>query len=91
MGRHPERNKRGSRKRAIAPTSRVQVDGAHLYRTLAEVEPSPSIAEIDGRLADIEDDHAQLWKSSKSRRWETGNSAAGELADGRDFLITYRI
>ena len=39
-----------------------EVDGAHLYRTLAEVEPNPQIAEIYGRLAAVEDDHAQLWK-----------------------------
>ena len=39
-----------------------EVDGAHLYRTLAEVEPNPQIAEIYGRLAAVEDDHAQVWK-----------------------------
>jgi len=39
-----------------------EVDGAHLYRTLAEVEPNPRIAEIYGRLADVEDGHAQVWK-----------------------------
>ena len=39
-----------------------EVDGAHLYRTLAEVEPNPQIAEIYGRLATVEDGHAQLWK-----------------------------
>ena len=39
-----------------------EVDGAHLYRTLAEVEPNPRIAEIYGRLAAVEDDHAQVWK-----------------------------
>jgi len=39
-----------------------EVDGAHLYRTLAEVEPNPRIAEIYGRLAAVEDGHAQVWK-----------------------------
>ena len=39
-----------------------EVDGAHLYRTLAEVEPNPRIAEIYCRLAAVEDGHAQLWK-----------------------------
>jgi vacuolar iron transporter family protein len=39
-----------------------EVDGAHLYRTLAEIEPNPRIAQIYGRLAAVEDDHAQLWK-----------------------------
>jgi vacuolar iron transporter family protein len=39
-----------------------EVDGAHLHRTLAEVESNPRIAEIYGRLAAVEDDHAQLWK-----------------------------
>ena len=39
-----------------------EVDGAYLYRTLAEVEPNPRIAEIYGRLAAVEDGHAELWK-----------------------------
>ena len=39
-----------------------EVDGAHLYRTLAEVEPNPRIAEIYGRLAAVEEGHAQVWK-----------------------------
>ena len=39
-----------------------EVDGAYLYRTLAEVEPNPQIAEIYGRLAAVEDGHAQLWR-----------------------------
>src|SRR4249920_2113479 len=39
-----------------------EVDGAHLYRTLAEVEPNPRIAEIYGRLAAVEDGHAQVWR-----------------------------
>ena len=39
-----------------------EVDGAHLYRTLSEVEPNPQIAGIYGRLAAVEDGHAQLWK-----------------------------
>jgi vacuolar iron transporter family protein len=39
-----------------------EVDGAHLYRTLSEVEPNPQIAGIYARLAAVEDGHAQLWK-----------------------------
>ena len=39
-----------------------EVDGAHLYRTLSEVEPNARIAGIYGRLAAVEDGHAQLWK-----------------------------
>jgi VIT1/CCC1 family predicted Fe2+/Mn2+ transporter len=39
-----------------------EVDGAHLYRTLSEVKPNARIAGIYGRLAAVEDGHAQLWK-----------------------------
>ena len=39
-----------------------EVDGAQLYRTLAEVEPNPRIAEVYSRLAAIEDAHADLWR-----------------------------
>ena len=38
-----------------------EVDGARLYRTLAEVEPNPQLSEIYNRLAAIEDAHAEFW------------------------------
>ena len=39
-----------------------EVDGASLYRTLARVEPNPNVAEVYGRLAAVEDAHAELWR-----------------------------
>lgn len=39
-----------------------EVDGAALYRTLAQVEPDPHVAEVYRRLASVEDAHAELWR-----------------------------
>ena len=38
-----------------------EIDGAALYRTMAEVTTQPQLAEIYGRLAAIEEKHAQFW------------------------------
>ena len=38
-----------------------EIDGAHLYRALAEAESDPNIANIYRKLAAIEDAHAALW------------------------------
>jgi VIT1/CCC1 family predicted Fe2+/Mn2+ transporter len=40
---------------------RGEVDGARLYRTLAEVEPDPQIAKVYGKLAAVEEAHAEFW------------------------------
>ena len=61
MGTPPSGTNEGQEARYRA-NLQGEVDGAHLYRTLAEVEPNPRIAEIYGRLAAVEDDHAQVWK-----------------------------
>jgi len=39
-----------------------EVDSASLYRTLAEVETSPELAEVYRRLAAVEEAHAEFWR-----------------------------
>jgi vacuolar iron transporter family protein len=39
-----------------------EIDGAALYRTMAEVTSQPQLAEIYRRLAAIEEKHAQFWE-----------------------------
>ena len=39
-----------------------EVDGAALYRALAQAEANPHVAEVYRRLAAIEDAHAELWR-----------------------------
>jgi hypothetical protein len=41
---------------------RGEVDSASLYRTLAETEPDPHLAEVRRRLAAVEEAHAEFWK-----------------------------
>jgi VIT1/CCC1 family predicted Fe2+/Mn2+ transporter len=38
-----------------------ELDGAALYRTLAEIEPQPQLAAVYGRLAAAEEGHARHW------------------------------
>ena len=40
-----------------------EVDGAALYRTLANTEKNPDIAKVYDKLASIEEAHAEFWKS----------------------------
>jgi VIT1/CCC1 family predicted Fe2+/Mn2+ transporter len=40
-----------------------EVDGAALYRTLAETEKNPQLAQVYRRLAAIEEAHAEYWKN----------------------------
>lgn len=39
-----------------------ELDGASLYRALAQAEPNPAVAEVYRRLAAVEDAHAELWR-----------------------------
>ena len=39
-----------------------EIDGAALYRTLAELERKPQLAEVYRRLAAVEETHAEFWK-----------------------------
>jgi vacuolar iron transporter family protein len=40
---------------------RGEVDSASLYRTLAETESDPHLAEVYRRLAAVEEAHAEFW------------------------------
>lgn len=39
-----------------------EIDGASLYRSLADVEPDAKLAEVYRRLAAVEESHAEYWK-----------------------------
>src|SRR5258706_15066485 len=39
-----------------------EVDSAALYRTLSKVEKNPELAQVYGRLAAVEEAHAEFWK-----------------------------
>src|SRR5271169_5815964 len=40
-----------------------EVDSAALYRTLAQTEKNPQLAPVYGRLAAIEEAHAEYWRN----------------------------
>jgi vacuolar iron transporter family protein len=40
-----------------------EVDGAAMYRLLAEAEGTPELAEVYRRLASVEERHAEVWRS----------------------------
>lgn len=44
-----------------------EVDGAALYRALAETETDPQLKEIYGRLASVEEGHAEFWTRQLNR------------------------
>lgn len=54
-------------------------DGAALYRTLAEVEKQPQLAEVYGRMADSEDKHAKFWEQKIAEAGVTVPPAAISL------------
>src|SRR5580693_2886129 len=39
-----------------------EVDGASLYRTLAQTEKNPELAQVYARLGAVEEAHAEFWK-----------------------------
>jgi VIT1/CCC1 family predicted Fe2+/Mn2+ transporter len=39
-----------------------EIDGAALYRTLSQTEKDPRLAQVYGRLAAVEEAHAEFWK-----------------------------
>src|ERR1700692_2001524 len=43
-----------------------EVESAALYRTLANTETNPDIAQVYNKLASLEDAHAEFWKSRLS-------------------------
>jgi len=52
-----------------------EVDGAALYRTLADLETSPQLVEVYRRLAAVEQAHAEFW----SKRLAAAGAARAEL------------
>lgn len=44
-----------------------EVDGASLYRALAEAETDPKLAEVYRRLAAVEESHARYWEKELTR------------------------
>jgi vacuolar iron transporter family protein len=44
-----------------------EVDGAALYRALADAEPDPRLKEVYGRLASVEEAHAEFWHKQLDR------------------------
>src|SRR4029077_1876725 len=54
--------KKDPRRRYIA-NLQGEVDSAALYRTLAETERNPQLAQVYRRLAAIEEAHAEYWKN----------------------------
>jgi|AGTN01.3.fsa_nt_gi Uncharacterized membrane protein len=46
---------------------RDEIDSAALYRTFAELEDDPQLADIYGRLAAVEEAHAQFWRDKLER------------------------
>ena len=40
-----------------------EIDGAAMYRAMAELEKQPQRAEIYRRLASVEESHAQFWRT----------------------------
>src|SRR3984893_8399736 len=49
-------------RRRYIPNLQGEVDGAALYRTLAETEKNPQLAQVYRRRAAIEEAHAEYWK-----------------------------
>jgi VIT1/CCC1 family predicted Fe2+/Mn2+ transporter len=44
-----------------------EVDGAALYRALADAEPDPRLKDVYGRLAAVEEGHAEFWRKQLDR------------------------
>src|SRR5580692_11863435 len=56
-----------------------EVDGARLYRAMAEAEADPKISEIYRRLGAVEEAHAEFWRGELAR---IGAKAGGQLRPG---------
>jgi VIT1/CCC1 family predicted Fe2+/Mn2+ transporter len=50
---------------------RGEVDGARLYRALADSESNPQLSEVYRRLAAVEEAHAEMWRKELARRGVT--------------------
>src|SRR5215470_4289362 len=56
-----------------------EIDGASLYRALAGAESDPRLAEVYGRLAAVEEAHAEFWRKQLAR---SGARVVGGLRAG---------
>jgi vacuolar iron transporter family protein len=63
-----------------------ELDGAALYRVLAESEQNPQMAEVYRRLAAIEEKHAALWREQLAK---LGDSAGRYRASARTRLLAW--
>jgi len=63
-----------------------EVDGAALYRVMAQAEPDPHLAEVYRRLGAIEDAHAEFWRT---RLGAIGASSAGIRPDLRSRALAW--
>jgi len=53
-----------------------EVDGAALYWALADAETDPRLKKVYGRLAAVEEAHAEFWPHRRSRRTARSISTA---------------
>ncbi|HEV3178471.1 MAG TPA: ferritin family protein, partial [Stellaceae bacterium] len=44
-----------------------EIDGAALYRALADAEENPQLAEVYRRLGAVEEAHAEFWRKELAR------------------------
>lgn len=58
---------RDGRARRYRRNRRAELDGAYLYRLLAELEQDPTLSAVYGRLADTEQRHADFWAEQLTR------------------------
>ncbi|MGH8945002.1 MAG: VIT1/CCC1 transporter family protein [Acidimicrobiia bacterium] len=63
-----------------------EVDGSFLYRTLAELQARPELADVFHRLADMEERHAHLWAG---RLRESGATVAQPSPTARARLLAW--
>jgi len=63
-----------------------EIDGASLYRALAGAESDPRLAEVYGRLAAVEEAHAEFWRKQLAR---TGARVGGLRAGWRSRALAW--
>jgi VIT1/CCC1 family predicted Fe2+/Mn2+ transporter len=63
-----------------------ELDGAALYRVLAESETTPQMAEVYRRLAEIEEKHAALWREQLTK---LGDGVGKYRASARTRLLAW--
>lgn len=69
----------------FAANYRSEVDGAALYRAMAENEPKDELAELYRRLAGVEENHAEFWR----KRIEAGGGRVPQGVGWRTRLLIW--